>query len=130
MKSDPWQLGAAGAVLAAVARFLRKGVKVSSLEVRVVDPKAEGEIKQLRIDLSAATEQLQSARVELATVRAELVGLHSMRSEFQEERDAWRAERAQLRSYVARLERDLVARRREDGRHDHGHGTEDGTQDG
>lgn len=126
MRPDPWQFGTLAGVLGAVGAFLRKGLKVSSIELRVVDEKAEVEIKELRADLSAAMEQLQSARVELATVRAELVALHSMRSEFQKDRDAWLAERAQLRSYISRLERDLVTRRREDGPHGQGDGTQDG----
>lgn len=125
MRTDPWQWGGLGGTLVAVAAFIRKGVKVSTVQLRVVDPKAEQEIAQLRSDLGKAMEQLNGARVELAGLRAELASLQMMRSEFQEEREEWTAERAQLRAHVANLERDLVARRRENAPHGQGDGTQD-----
>lgn len=110
MPTDPVQTGLAATLLGLVVAFARKAVKVSSLELRVVDPKNEAQVTQLRTELDATKEQLNSTRVELATVRAELLALQSMRSAFDDERRAWQDERARLREHAFELERRLDTR--------------------
>lgn len=96
--SDQAQWNTLAAIVGAIVAYARKGFKISSVELRVVDPRTEAELVKLRGELMAAREQALQARLEAADVRTELATLQTVRGE-------WQTERTTLLERIAALEK-------------------------